>query len=95
MPVYRLDPSNPGHPSWLNSVEKDTVWVCAPSIRDARDLVAAKTTPPTPPTPPSATTGTSGSSPWQDETATSCVADPTVTSLGDGDVVRQDGSLVD
>ena len=42
MNVYRLDPIEPGHPSWRFSDEKDTVWACAPTAKRARDLVAAK-----------------------------------------------------
>ena len=42
MNVYRLDPIEPGHPSWRFSDEKDTVWACAPTAKQARELVAAK-----------------------------------------------------
>jgi hypothetical protein len=42
MNVYRLDPIKPGHSSWRLSDEKDTVWACAPTAKQARDLVAAK-----------------------------------------------------
>jgi hypothetical protein len=88
MHIYRLDPIDPGHPSWDNSVEKATVWTCAPSVRDARDLVAARTGAPR-------KDAANGASPWQIEVATSCVSDPTVIAVGAGEVIRQDGSLVD
>ena len=88
MHTYRLDPIDPGHPSWENSLEKETVWTCAPSIRDARDLVAAKTGAPR-------KNAANGDSPWQIEVASSCAPDPNVSSVGAGEVIRQDGSLVD
>lgn len=88
MGVYRLDPINPDHPSWRHSEEKETVWACAPTPQEARDLVAAKT-------------GFAGydprgdASPWLDAAVTSCVCESTPIDLRAGDVVREDGSLVD
>ena len=43
MNIYRLDPIDPNDPSWQNSIEKDSVWACAPTPKEARDLVAEKT----------------------------------------------------
>jgi hypothetical protein len=64
------------------------VWACAPTPREARDLVAAKAG--------FATLGATGAkSPWQDEAITSCVLQPTMTLMRTGDVVREDGSPVD
>lgn len=88
MNIYRLDPILPGHSSWQYSEEKNCVWACAPTPTEARDLVAAKTV--------SATLDATGAkSPWQDEAVTSCVGQPSMTHLRAGDVVREDGSLVD
>jgi hypothetical protein len=88
MNVYRLDPIDPGHSSWRFSMEKETVWTCAPSPKEARDLVTAKTG--------FAAHGAAGVlSPWQDATVTSCVLEPTMDYPGPGEVIREDGSLVD
>jgi hypothetical protein len=87
MPVYRLDPIDPGHDSWRYSVEKDTLWTDAPTAREARDLVAA-------------TTGFDAkahpgvASPWQDEKVTAVTAEPTMDYPGPGVVIREDGSVV-
>jgi hypothetical protein len=88
MNIYRLDPIVPGHSCWQFSEEKDCVWACAPSLREARDLVAAKTG-------FAALGATGANSPWQDEAVTSCVLQPTMTLMCAGDVVREDGSPVD
>jgi hypothetical protein len=88
MNIYRLDPIAPGHPSWRYSEEKDTVWACAPTAAQARDLVAAKSG--------FAKHAEAGAiSPWQDATATSCVLEPTMSLMRPGSVVREDGSRVD
>lgn len=88
MNVYRLDPITSGDPSWQYSEEKNTVWACAPTAEDARELVAAKTG--------FARLGVRGArSPWQDATVTTCVLQPTMKLLSAEDVVRQDGSSVD
>jgi len=88
MNVYRLDPIEPGHPSWRFSDEKDTVWACAPTAKRARDLVAAKSG--------FAKYGAEGDqSPWQDQAVTSCILQPTMPLMSPETVVREDGSLVD
>ena len=88
MNVYRLDPIEPGHPSWRFSDERDTVWACAPTAKQARDLVAAKSG--------FAKYGAEGDqSPWQDEVITSCVPQPTMSLMSPETVVREDGSLVE
>ena len=84
MSIYRLDPIDPGHPSWKNSDEKDTVWAGAPTPQDARDLVAAKT----------ALGGPGAESPWRNERVTSCALEPTMWQVSAGTVVREDGSRV-
>jgi hypothetical protein len=87
MNIYRLDPVGPEHPSWSNSTENETVWACAPTARDARDLVAKKTA--------SGVQGVTGSrSPWLDEAITSCVWEPSMTHIRAETVVRADGSTV-
>jgi hypothetical protein len=87
MKTYRLDPIKPGDPSWQNSIEKDGVWASAPSPKEARDLVTEKTR-----------VGTQAAagmkSPWQDETVTSCVFEPSMSHIPAGSVVRADGSHV-
>jgi hypothetical protein len=87
MNVYRLDPIDPGHPSWRHSIEKDTVWAGAPTSNDARNLVADKTR-------LDVHGGTGLKSPWQDEAVTSCVWEPSMTHIPAGTVVRADGSIV-
>lgn len=91
MSVYRLDPINPNHPSWRLSTEKECVWVGARTAKEARDLAAERTSvdTQTPADPPRPTT-----SPWQDETLTSCVWEPTITHVRAGTVERADGSIV-
>ncbi|MGO9133540.1 MAG: hypothetical protein ACLP8A_05760 [Methylovirgula sp.] len=85
MSIYRLDPINPGDPSWQNSAEKDCVWAGAATPKEARDLVATKTN----------TGGHTGAkSPWQDESVTSCVLEPTMSHIAAGTVVRADGSQI-
>jgi len=87
MNVYRLDPIDPGHPSWRHSMEKDTVWAGAPTAQDARNFVAAKTK--------LAAPGAAGfESPWLDAAVTSCVWEPSMTHISAGTVVRADGSIV-
>lgn len=87
MNVYRLDPIDPGHPSWRHSIEKDAVWASAPTARDARNLVADKTRLDAP--------GAGGfNSPWQDEAVISCVWQPSMSRISAGTVVRADGSIV-
>jgi hypothetical protein len=88
MPVYRLDPIDPGHSSWIYSEEKASLWVCAPTVKEARDLVAAKTG-----FKRSATPGLL--SPWQDDKITSCTPEPSMDYPGPGDVIREDGSVVE
>ncbi len=86
MNVYRLEPIDPDHRSWPNSLEQEMVWACAPTPEEARALVAAK----------SATPGSEpGKSPWLDPKASSCLLDPTMKLLNAGDVIRQDGSAVE
>ncbi len=87
MNIYRLDPIDPGHPSWQHSVEKDTVWASAPTANDARALVAEKTRLDAP--------GAAGfESPWQNKAVTPCVWEPSMSHISPGTVVRADGSLV-
>ncbi len=88
MNVYRLDPINPGDKSWQYSVEKNTVWTCAPTPREAREQVASKTG-------FRAFAATGKLSPWQDASVTSCAIEPTMNYPNAGEVVRDDGSLVD
>ncbi len=87
MSVFRLDPIDPGQPSWAYSIEKDTVWACAPTAKDARELVASRAG-------LSAGAPAGTLSPWLDEKATSCAPEPTMTYPGPGEVIREDGSLV-
>jgi len=88
MNIYRLDPIEPGHSCWQYSKEKNRIWACAPTPKDARDLVATKTR--------FSMLGVIGArSPWQDEAVTSCVLQPSMTHMSAGDVVREDGSPVD
>jgi len=88
MNIYRLDPIDSGRSSWQYSEERNCVWACAGTPGEARALVAAKTG--------FARLGApDGQSPWQDETVTSCVVQPTMTIMRAGDVIRQDGSPVD
>ncbi len=87
MNIYRLDPIDPNDPSWQNSIEKDSVWACAPTPKEARDLVAEKTK-----------AGVPGAfeskSPWQDASVTSCVWEPSMTTVDPWTVARGDGSIV-
>ncbi len=87
MNIYRLDPIDPGDPSWRNSIEKDSVWAGAATPSDARQLVADKTRPDT-------REAAGLKSPWQDEALTSCVREPSLTHIRAGTVVRADGSQV-
>jgi hypothetical protein len=87
MPVFRLDPIDPGNPSWAWSVEKEALWTSAPTPKEARDLVAAKTGSEVPAHPGIL-------SPWQDEKVTSCTPEPTMDYPGPGEVIREDGSPV-
>jgi hypothetical protein len=88
MNVYRLDPIDPGHASWAFSKEKNSVWVGSATGDKARDLAAARS-------------GfdhlvtSDATSPWKNPALTSCVLEPTVKLLNEGDVVRQDGSEVE
>ena len=86
MPIYRLDPIDPGHPSWRFSVEKDVVWTNAASPGAARNQVAAKT---------GWTAGADLVSPWRNEAVVSCALEPTMSYPGPGEVVREDGSAVE
>jgi hypothetical protein len=86
MNVYRLDPIDPGHPSWKFSQEKDTVWAAAPTETAARELVASRS---------GFDPASDETSPWKNPVVTSCVLDPTIELLNAGEVVRQDGSDVD
>ncbi len=88
MNVYRLDPVDPGHASWQYSVEKNSVWTCAANAKEARDLVASRTG-------FAADAAPSVLSPWQDARVTSCTIEPTMNYPNPGEVVRDDGSLVD
>jgi hypothetical protein len=88
MNVYRLDPVDPGHASWAFSKEKNSVWVGSPTADKARDLAAARSGFDDLATPGAV-------SPWNNSTVTSCVLDPTLKLLKEGDVVRQDGSEVE
>ncbi|MGO8800394.1 MAG: hypothetical protein ACLQE9_03170 [Roseiarcus sp.] len=87
MNVYRLDPIEPGDPSWRNSIEKDSVWAGAATPGEARRLVADKTRPDT-------REAAGLKSPWLDEALTSCVWQPSMTLIRGGTVVRADGSQV-
>jgi hypothetical protein len=87
MNVYCLDPLDPGHPSWKNSNEKDRVWAAAPTLKKARELVAAKTK-------LHVQSAAGDESPWLLEAVTSCLLEPTMTHVDAGTVVRADGSLV-
>jgi hypothetical protein len=87
MNIYRLDPIDQNHPSWQNSEEQECVWASAPTPKDARDLVADKTK-------RGALSEMAIRSPWQNEAVTSCVLDPSMSSIRAGAVVRTDGSLV-
>lgn len=86
MTIYRLDPLDPGHRSWTNSDEKDSVWASAETPEAARELVADKT---------KLGDEDAGESPWRLEAVTSCVVEPTMTHVDAGTVVRGDGSLVE
>ena len=88
MNIYRLDPIDPNHWSWKFSEEKDTLWTCAATPKEARDLVAARTG-------FASFAEPGGVSPWQDEKVTSCVAEPTMSYPSAGEVIREDGSRVD
>jgi hypothetical protein len=87
MNVYHLEPIAMSHSSWRFSDEKNGVWACAATAKDARALVADKTG-------VEMRAGPVSLSPWQDETVTSCVLEPSMTHLRAGAVVRADGSLV-
>jgi hypothetical protein len=87
MPVYRLDPIDPGHASWRFSVEKDSLWTQAATPEAARDLVAAKTG-------FDAQAHPGALSPWQDDKVTSVTPQPTMDYPGPGEVIRDDGSAV-
>jgi hypothetical protein len=87
MNIYRLDPIDPGLPSWNYSIEKDTLWSSAPTPKEARDLAASKAG-------FAADAPVGVISPWLDEKATSCVAEPTMTYPDPGEVIREDGSSV-
>lgn len=88
MNIYRLDPIEFGDASWRYSKEKDSVWACAPTPEEARNLVASKSG-------LGAFDGTGPRSPWQDDTVTSCILQPSMTLMSAGEVVREDGSAVD
>jgi hypothetical protein len=92
MPVYRLDPIDPGHPSWKYSVEKDALWTNAPTPQEARDLAAAKSGFEAGAHPDSASPTVQ--SPWQNDKVTSCTPEPTMDYPGPGEVIREDGSAV-
>jgi len=85
MNVYRLDPIDPGHPSWKFSVEQATVWAAAASEAAARELAASRS---------GFDPACGGTSPWKNPAVVSCALDPTITLLNEGDVVREDGSEV-
>ena len=87
MSVYHLQPIYMNHRSWRSSDGKDGVWACAPAAKDARALVADKTR-------VEMRDGAASLSPWQDETVTSCVLEPSMTHLHAGVAVMADGSLV-
>ncbi len=91
MNIYRLDPIDQEHPSWQLSTEKECVWTNAATPKEARDLVAAKTTPDS-----QVVTAFSHMpvSPWQNEAVTSCVWEPSMSHIRAGTVVRADGSMV-
>jgi hypothetical protein len=67
--------------------ERNCVWACAPLQKEARDPVAARTG-------FDILGATGAKSHWQDETASSCVAPPTMTITRTGDVIGEDGSPV-
>lgn len=80
--VYRLDPIDLNHAAWQFSCEQDSVWAGASTPINARELVAKSTR----------TGAPKSASPWEDETVTSCVLEPTMTHIDAGAVVRADGS---
>ena len=88
MNVFRLDPIDPGHASWAFSKEKNMIWVGSPTADKARDLAAARSGFDLQATP-------DATSPWKNPAVTSCVLDPTMKLLNEGDVVRADGSEVE
>ncbi len=88
MNTYRLDPIEFGDSSWQYSKEKGSIWACAPTPQEARDLVASKSG-------FGAFAGIGARSPWQDDAVTSCVLQPSMKLMNAGDVVREDGSSVD
>ena len=88
MNVYRLDPIDAASALWKYSEEKNTVWTCAASTKEARDVVTAHTG-------FAAVSEPGAVSPWQDEKVTSCVPEPTMSYPGPGEVIREDGSTVD
>ena len=89
MNIYRLDPIDPRHASWRDSNELEGVWVSAPTPSEARDLAAERTRVET-----HSTNGHFPKSPWQDDTVTSCIWEPSMRHIRPGTVVRLDGSLV-
>ena len=87
MNVYRLDPIDAAHPSWKASTELDSVWACAATPGDARELTARKTL--------RENVGPAEfDSPWRIPTVTSCLHQPSMKLMDPGTVVRADGSLV-
>jgi hypothetical protein len=88
MSVYRLNPIDPKDASWGFSTEQGCVWAGAETPTQARELVARKTGS------GAAERSSSAQSPWLKATVTSCVAEPTMTHVPIGMVVRPDGSRV-
>jgi hypothetical protein len=88
MNVYRLDPIEPGHESWRYSKEKDPVWVCAATPEEARELASEKSG-------FEAVAPKGVPSPWKDESLVACAQETAMTYPDPGQVIREDGSLVD
>ena len=91
MAAYRLDPINPNHPSWQLSSINECVWAGAATPSAARDLVAAKTglaMAVKPGFPPMLR------SPWQDDSLTTCVLDPSRTDVPEHSVITANGHCV-
>ncbi len=88
MSVYRLDPIDPGQASWSYSMEKDTVWACAATPEAARELASVRSG-------FESAAPKDVSSPWKDPRIVSCTLEPTMTYPDPGQVMREDGSLVE
>jgi hypothetical protein len=88
MNVYRLDPIDPGDESWRYSTEKNTVWTCAPTPEEARELASVKSG-------FASAAPKDVASPWKNDSLVSCTIEPTMSYPDPGQVIREDGSLVE